>query len=207
MRRCRSRRTAKGIVAGIIVIALSAAILAKSDCWCAQFVDLQDEVSTRNASVFFRIAASVGLTGAAYWAADALGLPNPQWYKVGALVSGIANTASALADLMLPTQRAIERDAERIAESTLSEELCADTLSAYAGSVRAHRFVEGLVRMGSGAAQLLLLSPYGTYATGDIYDYVFLVTGGIDIVAGLINVIFPTRFERDYDDAVGACGH
>jgi len=195
------------ILVAIALLSLSAAAVgADPDCWCAQFVDLEDEAPTRDASVFFRIAASAALTGVTLWGVDALGLPNAQWYKISALVMGASNTASALADLALPTARSIEADAERIAESILSEELCADTLAEYAQATRMHRYVSGIADLGSGMAQILLLSPYGRYASGGIYDYVFLVTGGIDIAGGLIRLVFPTRFERSYVEAREACG-
>jgi len=196
----------RAAIAFVLILAMPGAVLAESDCWCARYVDLRDEVPTRNVSVLLRIAASVGLTGATFWAVDALGLPNASWYKVGALVSGLSNTASALADLMLPTSRALERDAERIAESTLSEDLCAETLAEYAASVRTRRYVRGSIGLASGVAQFLLLSPYGTYATGDIYDYIYLVTGGLELGGGLISILFPTGFERGFEDAVEACG-
>ncbi len=197
----------RGVVVAIVAVCLSAGVAwADSDCWCAQFVDLEDEIPTRNTSVFLRIAASAALTGLTWWGVDAIGLPNAQWYKISGLVVGISNAASALADLALPTDRAIARDAERIARSTLSEDLCADTLAGYAETTRTHRYITGLVDVGSGMTQILLLSPYGRYASGEIYDYVFLVTGGIDIVAGLIDLLFPTRFERAYREARETCG-
>ena len=87
----------------------------------------------------------------------------------------------------------------------LSESLCQDTLAGYAERVRTHRYLSGVVNLGSGAAQILLLSPYGQYATGEVWDYLFLVTGGIDIVGGLINLLFSTPFERNFRDAKQAC--
>ena len=201
-------RTRRGLVSAFAVLALlfsSMAVLADSDCWCAQYVDLQDEVPTSSGSTVLRIAASVGLTALTYWAVDWVGLPNAQWYKVGALVSGVANTASALADLMLPSERSLERDAERISESVLAEDLCEETINGYFVSTRTHRYVTGAIHVTSGIAQLLLLGPAGVYATGDFYDYVYLVTGGIDLVAGTIGLIFPTPFEPAYRDAVAAC--
>jgi len=201
----RSRKLQPTILIAILLLAASLPVVADSDCWCAQFVDLQHEVPTRNSSVILRIAASVGLTAGTFWAVDALGLPNPQWYKVGALVTGLSNTASALADLLLPTERGLERDADRIAASTLSEALCEETIAEYDSRVSTRRYLKGGVNLASGAAQLLLLGPGGVYATGDIYDYIYLITGGIDVVAGAIGVLFPTRFESEYRDAVDAC--
>jgi len=153
-----------------------------------------------------RLASSIGLTAAMIWGANSLGLPNAAWLRTSSLVLGVSNAASALADLALPTQRSIEADAQRLADSTLSESLCADTLDGYAMRIRVHRYVSGLVNIGSGVAQIALLSPNGTYATGDVYDYVFLVTGAIDIASGLIDVLFSTRFERGVRDARLACG-
>jgi len=191
----------------LAVLSLSGATaLADSDCWCAQFVGLQDDVPVRGTSVFLRIVASAALTGGTFWAVDALGLPNAQWYKISALVSGTSNIASALADLTLPTRASIDRDEQEIARSTLSETLCADTLTGYASDVRTHRYLSGAIGIGSGIAQLALLSPTGRYATGSVLDYVFLITGGIDILGGLIDVLFSTRFERDVRDAREACG-
>ena len=197
----------RGIAVAVVVLGVSAGALANdSDCWCAQFVDLQDEVPTRGSSVLLRLAASAGLTGVTFWAADALGLPNAQWVKVGALVSGVSSSASALADLLLPTQRGIDRAEQDVAESVLSEDLCQETLAGFARSVRSHRFISGAIDIGSGLAQLALLSPYGTYATGDIYDYVYLVTGGIDLVGGALSILFQTPFERGFRDARELCG-
>ena len=201
----RPRRLRMITLIVILSLAASIPVLADSDCWCAQYVDLQHEVPTRNSIVILRIAASLGLTAGTFWAVDALGLPNPQWYKVGALVSGLSNTASALVDLMIPTERELERDAERIADSTLSEDLCEETIADYKSRVSTHRYIKGGIGLASGASQLLLLGPGGVYSTGDIYDYVYLITGGIDIVGGAIGVLFPTRFEMDYRDAVDAC--
>jgi len=185
---------------------IGGAAFADSDCWCAQYVDLQDEVPTRSGSVFLRIAASVGLTALTYWGVDWVGLPNAQWYKVGALVTGLGNTADALADLMLPSERSLVRDAERIAESVLVEDLCEQTIDRYYANVRTHRYVSSAIHIASGAAQLLLLGPTGAYRTGDFYDYVYLVTGGLEIAGGAIGVLFSTPFERAYQDAVDACG-
>jgi len=169
-------------------------------------VDLQEEVPTRGSSVFLSIAASVALTGAGLWAINWVKPPNAQWYRTAALLWGGSNIASALSNLMLPTRRSIERDADRIADSELSEGLCADTLTGYSGQVSMHRFVSNGISVTSGIAQILLLSPIGTYATGDFYDYVFLVTGGLELVGGVIGLLFSTRFERDVREARLDCG-
>lgn len=189
----------------VLLVSLSLSSLADSDCWCAQYVDLEADVPTRTTNVFLRLGASVLLTGATLWGVDAVGLPHADWYKVGAIVAGASNVAHALNDLLLPTERSVEKDADRIAESTLSEDLCRGTLEDYLQAVRAHRLINGGINLASGAAQLLLLSPYGRYATGEIYDYVYLVTGGIDTLGGLFNVLFPTRFERLFGEAAAAC--
>ena len=87
----------------------------------------------------------------------------------------------------------------------LSEDLCADTLRGYAGRTSMHRLVNSTIDVVSGLAQVFLLSPYGTYATGEVLDYVYLVTGAIDIIGGAIKVLFSTSFERDVRDARRAC--
>lgn len=194
------------LVAGVLFgLGLSTVAQVDSDCWCAQYVDLREDVPVRGSSVFLRIAASAALTGLTYWGVDYFAVPNAQSYKVGALVSGISSTADALADLALPTRRSIERDEDDIAASILSESLCQDTLTGYASQVRTHRFLTGVVNLGSGAAQILLLSPIGQYATGDVWDYLFYVTGGIDIVGGMINLLFATPFEREVREARQTC--
>ena len=203
-----SRRIHCTLSAAVVVLALlvlSATVLADSDCWCAQYVDLQDEVPTRSGSVFLRIAASVGLTSLSYWAVDWFGLPNAQWYKVGALVSGLSNTATAVASLMLPSERSLERDAEDIAASVLLEGQCERTIARYYASTRAHRYVKNAIHVLSGTAQILLLGPSGAYSTGDFYDYVYLITGGLDLIGGTIGLIFSSPFERAYGEAVAAC--
>jgi len=204
-----TRRITGWILVGATILGLGLSGLAQvdSDCWCAQYVDLREDVPTRNSSVFLRIAASAALTGLSFWGVDYLNPPNAQYYKISALVSGVSSTASALADLALPTVRSIGRDEDAIAKSTLSEGLCADTLMGYASRVRAHRYLSGAINLGSGAAQILLLSPIGQYATGDVWDYLFLVTGAIDIIGGLFDIIFSTSFERDVRDARRACGY
>ena len=194
------------VMAGIVLgLGLSTVAQVDSDCWCAQYVDLREDVPVRGSSVFLRIAASAALTGLTYWGVDYFAVPNAQYYKISALVSGISSTADALADLALPTRRTVERDEDDIAASVLSESLCQDTLNGYASRVRTHRYLSGVVNLGSGAAQILLLSPIGQYATGDVWDYVFLVTGGIDIIGGVISILFPTSFERDARDARRTC--
>jgi len=206
MRSTPWRGAVRGGLVALVLVCLSGATLADSDCWCAQFVDLRDEIPTRGSSVFLSIAASAALTGAALWGINTYNPPNAQGYRMGALLIGGSNIASALTNLLLPTERSIERSEDRIAESVLSEDLCADTLRGYSSRVGMHRFVSGGIDVASGLGQILLLSPYGTYARGDLYDYVFLVTGGIDIVGGLIDILFSTRFERDVREARRTCG-
>jgi len=198
---------ARIILVALVVVGISLPVLADSDCWCAQYVDLREDIPTRSGSFLLRVVANVALIGLTYWGVDYAGLPNADWYKVGALVTGGANIASAMTDLMRPTERTIARDEDRIAESVLSEDLCKDTLTGYASRVRTHRFLKGAIDVGSGVAQIALLSPYGTYATGDFLDYVYLVTGGIDIIGGTIKALFSTSFERDVRDARRTCGH
>ena len=206
MRSTQWRGAVRGGLIALVLVCLSGAALADSDCWCAQFVDLREEIPTRGSSVFLSIAASTALTGAALWGINAYNPPNAQGYRMGALLIGGSNIASALSNLLLPTERSIERAEDRIAESVLDEDLCADTLRGYSSRVGIQRFVSGGIDVVSGLGQILLLSPYGTYATGDFYDYVFLVTGGIDIVGGLIGILFSTRFERDVREARRTCG-
>jgi hypothetical protein len=194
------------LLSSLVVLAAGISAQIDEDCWCARFVDLKSDVPTRGSSVFLRLASSAALTGAMIWGANTLALPNAQWLTTTAMVLGGSNAASALADLAIPTRRSIEADEDRIAASTLSESLCADTLAGYAARTRIHRYVSGAVEIASGLAQLLLLGPSGTYATGDIYDYVFLVTGAFDIVGGLIDILFSTGFERGYRDARDLCG-
>ena len=201
------RNVAVWVLVGGVVLGLGLSTVAQvdSDCWCAQYVDLREDVPVRGSSVFLRIAASAALTGLTYWGVDYFAVPNAQSYKVGALVSGISSTADALADLAMPTRRSIERDEDEIAASVLSESLCRDTLNGYASQVRTHRYLSGVVNLGSGAAQILLLSPIGQYATGDVWDYLFYVTGGIDIIGGMINLLFATPFERAAREARQTC--
>lgn len=203
----RSQKFVRVAVVALVVFAVSWTVLADSDCWCAQFVDLREDVPTRSGSVFLRIAANAALIGLTYYVVDYVGPPNGDWYKMGALVTGGSNIGSSLASLMLPTKRAIERDEDDIAASVLSEDLCADTLRGYASRTTTHRVVKSAIDVASGLAQVFLLSPYGTYATGEILDYVYLVTGAIDIIGGAIKVLFPTSFERDVRDARKACAH
>lgn len=193
------------VVGTILGLGLSGMAQLDSDCWCAQYVDFRDDVPTRDSTVFLRLAASLALAGLTYWGVDYYAVPNAQSYKVSALVSGISSTADAVADLALPTRRSVERNEDDIAASVLSESLCKDTLTGYASQARTHRYLSGIVNLGSGAAQILLLSPIGQYATGDMWDYLFYITGGIDIVGGVINLLFSTPFERDVRDARLAC--
>lgn len=193
------------VVGTILGLGLSVMAQVDSDCWCAQYVDLREDVPVRGSSVFLRVAASAALAGLTYWGVDYFAVPNAQYYKVSALVSGISSTADALADLALPSKSSIDRDEDDIAASVLSESLCQDTLNGYASQVRTHRYLSGVVNLGSGAAQILLLSPIGQYATGEVWDYLFYVTGGIDIIGGVINLLFSTPFERDVRDARQAC--
>ena len=102
-------------IVGVLVVSLlgwsiSGAAQVDSDCWCAQYVGLREDTPTRGSDVLLRIAASAALTGATYWGVDYFGVPNADYYKISALVSGISSTADALADLALPTRRSIERD-------------------------------------------------------------------------------------------------
>lgn len=203
----RSHRFVRVLVVAVVVLGLSWTVLADSDCWCAQFVGLREDVPTRSGSVLLRTAANLALIGFTYYGVDYVGLPNGDWYKMGALVTGTSNIGSALTNLLLPTERAIERDEDDIAASVLSEELCADTLKGYASRVTMHRLVNGAIDVVSGLAQIFLLSPYGTYATGDVLDYVYLVTGAIDIIGGAVKALFSTSFERDVRDARRACGN
>ena len=181
-------------------------VLADSDCWCAQFVDLREDIPTRRGSVLLSTVASAALIGVTFYATDYLGLPNADWVKMGALVTGVGNISSSLSNLLLPTERAVERAEDRIADSVLDEELCADTLTGYAGRVSLHRYLNSAIDIVSGLAQVLLLSPTGTYATGELWDYVYLVAGGIDLIGGVIKALFSTPFERDVRDARRACG-
>ena len=206
MKSLKSTHVCRGVVAVVLILSLASVALADSDCWCAQFVDLREDVPTQGSSIFLSIAASVALTGAGLWAINWVSPPNAQWYRTGALLWGGSNIASALSNLLLPTRRSIERDADRIANSVLSEDLCAETLTEYSGRVGLHRYVSSGINVVSGAAQILLLSPIGTYATGDFYDYVFLVTGGLELVGGLISILFSTTFERDVREARETCG-
>ena len=203
----RSSTFVRVLVVALVVLGISWTVLADSDCWCAQFVDLREDVPTRSGSTFLRIAANVALIGFTYYGVDYVGLPNGDWYKMGALVTGVSNIGSSLTNLLLPTKRAIEEDEDEIAASVLSEDLCADTLRGYAGRTSMHRLVNSAIDVVSGLAQVFLLSPYGTYATGEILDYVYLVTGAIDIIGGAIKVLFATPFERDVRDARRACGN
>lgn len=203
----RSSTFVRVLVMALVVLGISWTVLADSDCWCAQFVDLREDVPTRSGSTLLRIAANVVLIGFTYYGVDYVGLPNGDWYKMGALVTGVSNIGSSLTNLLLPTKRAIERDEDDIAASVLSEDLCADTLKGYAGRTSMHRLVNSAIDVTSGLAQVFLLSPYGTYATGMLLDYVYLVTGAIDIIGGAIKVLFPTSFERDVRDARKACGN
>lgn len=195
----------RALIVVLLVAGISGAAFADSDCWCAQFVDLRGDVPTRGSSTFLSVAASVALIGFTYWGVDAAGLPNATWYKTGALVTGGSSIASALSNLLLPTKRSIERDEDDIADSVLSEDLCADTLSGYAGRTATHRIVNSAIDIGSGLAQVFLLSPYGTYATGEFLDYVYLVTGAIDLIGGVIKALFSKPFERDVRDARQEC--
>ena len=203
----RSRKFVRVLVMVLVVLGISWTVLADSDCWCAQFVGLREDVPTRSGSFLLKTAANVALIGLTYYSVDYVGLPNGDWYKMGALVMGVSNIGSALTNLLLPTKRAIERDEDEIAASILSEDLCADTLRGYAGRTSTHRLIGSAIDMTSGLAQVLLLSPYGTYATGTVYDYVYLVTGAIDIIWGAIKLLFSTSFERDVRDARRACGN
>jgi len=204
----RLHKAAVCVVVGMAILGLGLTSLGQddSDCWCAQYVGLRDDVPTRGSFVLLRIAASAALTGLTYWGVDYFGIPNAQAYKASALLSGASSTALALADLALPTQRSIERDGDRIAESTLSEDLCAKTLTSYYTGSQAHRYLSGTINIASGIAQVLLFSPNGTYATGQFWDYLFYVTGGLDIIGGLINFFFPPSFERDFREALEICG-
>jgi hypothetical protein len=203
----RNSRLVRVLVVALVVLGLSWTVLADSDCWCAQFVDLREDVPTRSGSVFLGIAANVALIGLTYYVVDYVSPLNGDWYKMGALVTGASNIGSSLTNLLLPTKRAIERDEDEIAASVLSEDLCAATLKGYASRVTMHRLLNSGIDMASGLAQIFLLSPYGTYATGEILDYVYLVTGAIDIIGGAINVLFSKAFERDVRDAQEACGY
>ena len=203
----RSSTFGRILVVALVVLGISWTVLADSNCWCAQFVDLREDVPTRSGSALLRIAGNVALIGLTYYGVDYVGLSNGDWYKMGALVTGVSNIGLALNNLLLPTERAIERDEDEIAASMLSEDLCADTLRGYAGRVTTHRLVKSAIDMASGLAKVFLLSPYGTYATGEIFDYVYLVTGAIDLIGGTIKVLFRTSFERGMRDARKACGN
>jgi len=195
------------LVVGLLLLGFSCTVLADSDCWCAQFVGLREDVPTRSGSVLLRIAANVALIGLTSYSVDYVGLPNGDWYKMASLVTGISGISSALSDLLLPTKRAIERDEDEIAASVLSEDLCADTLNGYARRTTTHRLINSAIDVTSGLAQVYLLSPYGPYGQGEILEYVYLVTGAIDLIAGTIKVLFRTSFERDVRDARTACGN
>ena len=201
----RSSGLVRVLAVALVVLSISWTVLADSDCWCAQYVGLREDVPTRSGSVLLKTAANLALIGFTYYGVDYVGLPNGDWYKMGALVTGVSNIGSALTNLLLPTKRAIERGEDDIAASVLSEELCADTLRGYAGRVTMHRLVNSAIDVVSGLAQVFLLSPYGTYATGDVLDYVYLVTGAIDVIGGAIKVLFSKPFERDVWDARRAC--
>ena len=199
-------RTSRGILVLVLILSLASMALADSNCWCSQFVDLRDDIPTRGSSPFLSIAASVALTGAGLYVVDLFNPPNATWYRTGALIWGASNIASALTTLLLPTPRSVERAADGIVDSSLSGSLCAATLTDFAGRVSLQRFVSGGIDVASGLGQIFLLSPIGAFATGGFYDWVFLLTGGLDFVGGLLRVLFPTGFERDVRAARLDCG-
>ena len=119
----------------------------------------------------------------------------------------MSSAISTLASLTLPSRRDIETDGSLLSDSNPdAERLCTEALAGYADATRKHRYVSGLVDVGTGIAQILLLSPHGKYARGDVWDYVFLASGIVKLLFGLVDFALPTPFERDYDDAVLRCG-
>jgi len=205
----RNGRALRGIAIGALLLALcsSSAGLADTGCWCARFEELADGIPTRSPSLLLGLGVTAATSALSIWSVDLLGLSHPEWFKAGAVVSGVSSAASSLVGLVLPSRRDIKRDVDFAAGIGLNADLvCAEALAGHADAVRTHRYLSGLIDLGTGVTHILLLSPYGTYARGDVWDYLYLASGIVKMLFGLADLALPTSFERDYADAVLQCG-
>jgi hypothetical protein len=146
-------------------------------------------------------------SGLSIWSVDLLDLSHPEWFRTSAVLAGVSSAASTLGGLTLPSRRDIEAVKGPLSDSGLhGEQSCEKALARYADAARTHRYISGLIDLGTGAAHLLVLSPYGKHARGDVWDYLSLASGIVKILFGLADFALPTPFERDYGDALLRCG-